>query len=508
MISHILLIWSLLIQWRECGLLFQSSSNISKSSFSAGKKLTTKTESSISCAHRCLHFSHTGSDSCNSYSYNEENLQCELASLTFLEDPLEDGSDGGEQVVMVEVTAVETLPRVCRGGEHCCRADQPCAEGEGDCNSDGDCEGVSVCGQDNCAQSGGRWDVSDDCCERRCSPARPCREGQGHCHTDQDCHRPGWARCGDNLCLNSQYFPLSQYPNNSAWFGFSPSDNCCYRYCNKLYRVCGHGEVGCSYDEDCAVGHHCDTDLDQPTCLETDECDSDNTNFNGTAYCGIEATCTNSVGSFSCPCVTGFTQHTPWVGCRDINECTEGGNLCKQNTDCWNWYGTHNCSCKAGFTGDPHVGCTDIDECAEEDLNTCAGGLDAAGLDVDVNFLDKELDDSHVWVDLGEPEDDGYSQAVEFYLRSQYRGIEIQFHGCNDTSECPQNYGLRLGAGNGIIWKKNGQNKKVIAGWWVMNHLPHQENFKAYTCRQDQAAMPSDTDLSLPGSTTPAGLSP
>ena len=85
-------------------------------------------------------------------------------------------------------------------------------------------QGVHVCGQDNCdLKSGGRWDDTDDCCERRCSASQPCAEGQGHCESDQDCARPGWARCGDNLCLNSQYFPLAQYPNNSAWFGFTSS---------------------------------------------------------------------------------------------------------------------------------------------------------------------------------------------------------------------------------------------------------------------------------------------
>ena len=153
--------------------------------------------------------------------------------------------------------------------------------------------------------------------------------GQGHCETDADCERPGWARCGDNLCLNSQYFPVSQYPNNTAWFGFSSSDNCCYRYCNKLYRVCSNGEVGCRYDDDCVAGVVCDTDLDQPKCVDIDECDIDNTLFNGTSYCGIESTCTNNVGSFTCPCLTGFTAHTAWVGCRDKNECTEGGHTCK-----------------------------------------------------------------------------------------------------------------------------------------------------------------------------------
>ena len=89
------------------------------------------------------------------------------------------------------------------------------------------------------------------------------------------------------------------------------------------------GEVGCSYDTDCVTGVVCDTSLELPKCVDIDECDIDNTLFNGTSYCGIETTCTNNVGSFTCPCLSGFTAHTPWVGCRDKNECTEGGHTCK-----------------------------------------------------------------------------------------------------------------------------------------------------------------------------------
>lgn len=252
--------------------------------------------------------------------------------------------------MMVEVTAAETLPRTCRGGEHCCRPDFPCGEASGDCNQDQDCQGALVCGTDNCmtsgGHSGGRWDEDDDCCERRCSWERPCREGEGHCVYDSDCANSGWAVCGDNLCLNTQYFPTSQYPNNTAWFGFTPSDNCCHRRCNKDYNRCGDGSVGCLNNEDCTDGHYCKTNMDQPTCYELDECNIDNPHFNGTAYCGEEAYCTNTAGSFSCTCEPGFTQHTPWAGCRDINECTEGGSECRDNTDCWNLYGSNNCTCK------------------------------------------------------------------------------------------------------------------------------------------------------------------
>ena len=42
-----------------------------------------------------------------------------------------------------------------------------CGSGEGDCNSDSDCEGQLVCGDNNCGSSGGLWDAEDDCCEKR-----------------------------------------------------------------------------------------------------------------------------------------------------------------------------------------------------------------------------------------------------------------------------------------------------------------------------------------------------
>ena len=305
-----------------------------------------KAKNILDCAQKCVHYASTGGY-CNAYSHDNNSLDCDLASLTYLEDPLPDGSDGGEKKIMVEMMAVDTLPRNCRGGEHCCRPDSPCPLDSGDCNYDHDCQGVSICGTDNCPiQSGGRWDPTDDCCERRCTSEHPCREGEGHCEYDSDCINSGWAKCGNDMCLNTQYFPTAQYPNNSDWFGFSPYDNCCYRVCNKDYNRCGDNVVGCKYNEDCIDGHYCDTEVTQPTCRELNECEIDNSYFNGTSYCGIEATCTNNVGSFSCPCDTGFTAHVAWVGCRDLNECTEGGSTCKANTDCWNFYGGHNCTCQ------------------------------------------------------------------------------------------------------------------------------------------------------------------
>ena len=107
------------------------------------------------------------------------------------------------------------------------------------------------------------------------------------------------------LTLNT----CSSFPNNSLTHGFSPTDNCCHRICNKGYKVsknkeekipktrlmginichwlfvmiifliqiseiyskvmsqvCGVNEVGCLLDEDCSSGLFCNTGLAQPRC--------------------------------------------------------------------------------------------------------------------------------------------------------------------------------------------------------------------------------------------------
>ena len=40
-------------------------------------------------------------------------------------------------------------------------------------------------------------------------------------------------------------------------------------------------------------------------------------------------------------------------GCRDIDECSEGGKQCGANTDCINTDGSHHCVCQIGFEGNP-----------------------------------------------------------------------------------------------------------------------------------------------------------
>ena len=44
-----------------------------------------------------------------------------------------------------------------------CTSTNQCEVGEGDCDSDIDCKGNLVCGEDNCV--GGTFESDDDCCD-------------------------------------------------------------------------------------------------------------------------------------------------------------------------------------------------------------------------------------------------------------------------------------------------------------------------------------------------------
>ena len=56
----------------------------------------------------------------------------------------------------------------CRGRNFapplCCTQDNPCQEGEGDCEEDVDCMGTLVCGNNNCKAFGSFFHEKDDCC--------------------------------------------------------------------------------------------------------------------------------------------------------------------------------------------------------------------------------------------------------------------------------------------------------------------------------------------------------
>merc|ERR1719334_152637 len=72
-------------------------------------------------------------------------------------------------------------------GRRCCTPENPCDEGEGDCDGPGDggghdgnngCKGDLVCGSNNCRQFGLYYHEKDDCCEKPTGKTCQCRQGK------------------------------------------------------------------------------------------------------------------------------------------------------------------------------------------------------------------------------------------------------------------------------------------------------------------------------------------
>eukprot|EP00092_Neocalanus_flemingeri_P030174 GFUD01032752.1.p1 GENE.GFUD01032752.1~~GFUD01032752.1.p1 ORF type:complete len:359 (+),score=66.98 GFUD01032752.1:137-1213(+) len=106
----------------------------------------------------------------------------------------------------------------CRGRnfdkERCCTKENPCVEGEGDCENDTECGPGLGCGTNNCKRFGDFFHPKDDCCVkidtnircrgrnfdtgRCCTTENPCVEGEGDCENNEDCE--GNLSCGNNNC--------------------------------------------------------------------------------------------------------------------------------------------------------------------------------------------------------------------------------------------------------------------------------------------------------------------
>ncbi|MCP3102316.1 DUF4215 domain-containing protein [Myxococcus sp. K15C18031901] len=131
--------------------------------------------------------------------------------------------------------------------------------------------------------------------------------------------------------------------------------------------LCGDGRVTGS--EQCDDGNRTSGDGCSSTCqVETgftcqgqpSVCTDINECANGTAQCSVNATCTNTRGSYTCACKGGYTGNGRT--CNDINECTNGTATCSPNGTCTNTPGSYSCTCNAGYSGNGRT-CTDVNEC-------------------------------------------------------------------------------------------------------------------------------------------------
>lgn len=73
--------------------------------------------------------------------------------------------------------------------------------------------------------------------------------------------------------------------------------------------------------------------------------------------CGSHADCTNTVGSYSCKCHSGYIGSGK--SCSDVDECTRKTHNCSAQATCSNTNGGFTCACKACYNGNGYS-CTVI----------------------------------------------------------------------------------------------------------------------------------------------------
>ncbi|XP_074166189.1 adhesion G protein-coupled receptor E5 isoform X3 [Sminthopsis crassicaudata] len=105
-------------------------------------------------------------------------------------------------------------------------------------------------------------------------------------------------------------------------------------------------------------------------------------------FCGMNADCVNTYGSYNCTCITGYTlpsgeknfPNASMNNCQDINECASSNDTCGQNAECVNENKGYHCTCMEGyalpsgkkkFSDVTRNNCQDVDEC-QRNSSLCA----------------------------------------------------------------------------------------------------------------------------------------
>ncbi|KAG9330616.1 hypothetical protein JZ751_023700 [Albula glossodonta] len=96
---------------------------------------------------------------------------------------------------------------------------------------------------------------------------------------------------------------------------------------------------------------------EEVTCEDEDECERD------PPVCGINGTCSNSPGTYSCTCDPGFSNtgqsHT---FCSDVDECLDDPSICGEQGSCNNTEGSYICLCDPGYSnyGNAQARCIEL----------------------------------------------------------------------------------------------------------------------------------------------------
>ncbi len=145
-----------------------------------------------------------------------------------------------------------------------CRSDCTCAEGEGACDNDAECDSGLVCVENLGSAYGLDWWI-DVCAPASschpsdlgdwnyCTTSCPCSEGEGACSSDDECEAGTWCASNRGATYGLDWWVDVCVPDATSCH---PSDNGSWNYCHSDC-TCAEGEGGCDSDAECDAGLTC-----------------------------------------------------------------------------------------------------------------------------------------------------------------------------------------------------------------------------------------------------------
>eukprot|EP00092_Neocalanus_flemingeri_P005011 GFUD01005388.1.p1 GENE.GFUD01005388.1~~GFUD01005388.1.p1 ORF type:complete len:490 (-),score=75.79 GFUD01005388.1:64-1533(-) len=142
-----------------------------------------------------------------------------------------------------------------------CSNSSPCTAGHGDCDSDAQCAGSLTCGQDNCKDFNSAAHRLADCCIggsggvgsssdwSYCSTSNVCSLGQGDCDSDSQCS--GSLVCGNNNCRDFHPNAQSNADCCIAATAAGTGSNSDWSYCSTS-NMCSLQQGDCDSDSQCS----------------------------------------------------------------------------------------------------------------------------------------------------------------------------------------------------------------------------------------------------------------
>merc|ERR1719445_2981546 len=297
----------------------------------------------------------------------------------------------------------------------CCTWSSPCADGEGDCDSDSDCMSGTSCSHDVGSSYGVSW--SFDVCEASgCSPSNldwscctwssPCANGEGDCDSDSDCISGHCAHDVGSDYGVSYSFDVCEAgcsPMNMDW-------SCC-----TYSSPCAVGEGDCDYDSDCLTGncvHNNGLNYGATTSFDVCEADCAPANMDWSC-CTPSGPCKNGDGDcdYDSDCLSGYCSHNvgldygattsfdvcetgcdpvnmDWSCCTPSRPCATGEGDCDYDSDCLSGTAcSHNVGLSYGATTSFDV-CEAMAACDPRNLDwgCCTSSLPCANGEGDCDY--------------------------------------------------------------------------------------------------------------------------